>query len=55
VSRIIPALLLGVVALAALITAGPTIARLAQALVPLVLVVGIVAVVLRLVHYYTRR
>jgi hypothetical protein len=46
--------LLGIVGLAALITAGPTITRLVQALVPLVLVVGVVVAILQLVRYFTR-
>jgi hypothetical protein len=41
VSRIIDGLVLGTVGLAALIAAGPTIVRLIQVLVPLVLVVGV--------------
>lgn len=45
-------LILGLVTLAA---AGSTIVRLVQALVPLVLVLGIVATELYLVRYYTRR
>lgn len=43
-----------VVGLVALIAAGPTLACLADALVPLVLVVGIVVAVLRVVWFYTR-
>ncbi len=46
--------LLGIVGLAALIAAGPTITRLVQALVPLVLVVGVVVAILQLVRYFTR-
>jgi hypothetical protein len=38
-----------------LTAAGPTITRLAQALVPLVLVSGIVAALLLCVRYFTRR
>jgi hypothetical protein len=44
-----------VIGLAALAVAGPALARLASALVPLVLVGGVVAAVLRLVWTYTRR
>ena len=44
-------LILGLVALAAV---GPRIAQIINALVPLVLVVGIVAAVLRAVWFYTR-
>jgi hypothetical protein len=43
-----------VVGLGALLAAGPALARLAGALVPLVLVVGVVTAVLRLVWFYTR-
>ena len=53
-SKLVHVLTLGIVALVVLTAAAPTIARLITALVPLVLVVGIVAAVLRLVHYYTR-
>jgi hypothetical protein len=45
-------LAMGIVALA---VAGPALARVGHALVPLVLVVGIVVAVLRLVFAYTRR
>jgi hypothetical protein len=48
-------LLLGIVMLAALISAGAVLIRLAAALVPLVLVVGVVVAVLRLVWCYSRR
>ncbi len=44
-----------VIALAALVSAGPVLVELARALVPLVIVGGIVAVVLRLVFHHTRR
>lgn len=53
-NKLIQLTLLGIVGLAALITAGPTITRLVQALVPLVLVVGIVVAILQLVRYFTR-
>jgi hypothetical protein len=43
------------IALALLVSAGPTLIALAQALVPLVIVGGIVAAVLRIVFFYTRR
>jgi hypothetical protein len=46
--------LLVVVGLVALSAAGPTLARLIAALVPLVLAVGIVVAVLRVVWFYTR-
>jgi hypothetical protein len=45
-------IVLGLVVLSA---AGPTIAHLIHALVPLVLVVGVVGAVLRLVWFYTGR
>jgi hypothetical protein len=54
-SKLAQTMLLGVVMLAALITAGPTIVRLTQALVPLVLVVGVVVGALRLAWCYSRR
>jgi hypothetical protein len=47
--------LVTVVGLAALIAAGPTIVALTHALVPLVLVVGLLALVWQLVRYFTRR
>jgi hypothetical protein len=47
--------LLGVVVLVALCSAGPTLVALLHAAVPLVIVGGIVAVVLRLVFFHTRR
>jgi hypothetical protein len=53
-SNVIQTLLLGILALAAAIAAGPTITRLVQALVPLVLVVGVVVAILQLVRYFTR-
>ncbi len=43
-----------VVALVMLAAAAPILLRLASALMPLVLVVGIVVAVLRLVWFYTR-
>jgi hypothetical protein len=45
----------GVVGLAVLAAAGTTLIRLAHALVPVVLVGGIVAGVLRVLWFYTRR
>ena len=54
-NNLISALVVLVAGLAALAVAGPALARLAGALVPLVLVVGIVAAVLRLVWAHTRR
>jgi hypothetical protein len=43
------------VALVLLAAAAPLLIRLSQALLPLVLVVGVVAVVLRLVFFHTHR
>jgi predicted exporter len=54
-SKLIQALLLGVVGLVILTAAGPTLERLVRALVPVVLVIGIVVAVLKLVGYLTRR
>jgi hypothetical protein len=53
-TKLTPALLLGILGLAALIAAGPTLTQLAGALIPLVLVIGVVVAVLRLVWFYTR-
>jgi hypothetical protein len=52
---LIQAGLVALVGLVAVAAAGPTLTKLAGALVPLVLVVGVVVVVLRLVWCYTRR
>jgi len=54
-NKLIQALLLGIAGLAALIAAGPTITKLVGALIPLVLVVGVVVAVLRVVWAATRR
>lgn len=54
-SKLVGALVLGIVGLATLAAAGPTLTRLTSALVPLVLVFGIVAAVLRLTWSYTRK
>jgi hypothetical protein len=54
-SKLLHPLLLAIVGLVILAAAGPTITRLVRALVPLVLVVGIVAMAVHLVRYYTRR
>ncbi len=43
-----------ILGLAVLIAAGPALTRLVQAIVPLVLVVGIVVAVLQVVRYLTR-
>lgn len=53
-NKFVETVLIVIVGLAALIAAGPTITRLVQALVPLVLVVGVVVAVLQLVRYFTR-
>jgi hypothetical protein len=52
VTKALAILMLGLIALGAV---GPSIAAILNALVPLVLVVGIVAAVLRAVWFYTRR
>jgi hypothetical protein len=54
-TKLIQALLLGIVALAALIAAGPTIATTIHAVVPLVAVLGVLWICLELVRYYGRR
>jgi hypothetical protein len=54
-SNPVSAIVLGILGLAALVVASPTLTRLTSALVPLVLVVGIVAAVLRLAWSYTRK
>jgi hypothetical protein len=54
-NKIASACLLVIVGLVALAAAGPTLAHLTSALVPLVLVAGIVAAVLRLVWSYTSK
>lgn len=53
-NKLLPTLLFVIVGLVALVDAGPTLAHLIGALVPLVLVVGVVVAVLRLVWFYTR-
>jgi hypothetical protein len=55
VNKLIGSLVVLVVGLAALAVAGPTLTRLASALVPLILVIGIVVIVLRLTWSYTRK
>lgn len=47
-------LIMAIVALAVLVSAGPTLIALAHAAVPLVVALGVVAVVLRLVFFHTR-
>jgi hypothetical protein len=53
-TRLVQAILLMVVGLMAVGAVAPALARLAGALTPLVLVIGIVAAVLQLVRYFTR-
>lgn len=53
-TRLVSTLLVVVVGLAALSAVGPTLIQIIGALVPLVLVVGIVIAILRLVFFYTR-
>lgn len=48
-------LIIAIVALSMLVSTGPTLVALAHAAVPLVVAVGVVAVVLRLVFFHTRR
>jgi hypothetical protein len=48
-------LIAAIVALSVLVSAGPTLVALANAAVPLVIAVGVVAVALRLVFFHTRR
>jgi hypothetical protein len=47
-------LIIAIVALSMLVSAGPTLIELAHAAVPLVVAVGVVAVALRLVFFHTR-
>ncbi len=53
-NKLVSTLIIMVVGLATLAAAGPALARVVAALVPLVLVVGVVVAVLRLVWFYTR-
>lgn len=53
--RLASVLTLGAVGLVALVAAGPTLALVADHLVPLVVTVGVVTVVIRLVWFYTGR
>jgi hypothetical protein len=55
VTKVVQSLALAVVGLVAIAAVGPALARLISAMVPLVLVVGGVAAVLRTVWFYTRR
>ena len=54
-TKALSSLALVVAGLVALAAVGPALARLISALVPLVLVVGVVAAVLRVVWFHTRR
>jgi hypothetical protein len=54
-TKLLQSLLVGVAGLVAVAVAGPALTKITDALVPLVLVVGIVVAVLRLVWCYTRR
>lgn len=53
-NKLIQALLLVIVGLVVLAAAGPTLAKLAGALIPLVLVVGVVGALLKWVWFYIR-
>jgi hypothetical protein len=48
-------LVIGIVTLSILVSAGPTLVALANALVPLVIVLGVLAIALRLVFFHTRK
>jgi hypothetical protein len=48
-------LIVGLVVLSILVSAGPTLVGLLHAALPLVIAGGVVAVVLRLVFFHTRR
>jgi len=52
-NKAISFLITAIVALAVLVSAGPTLVGLAHSLAPLVLAVGLVVAVLRLVWYWT--
>ena len=53
-SKLIQALLLGLVIVGLVVSAGPTITQIIKAIVPLVVALGIVTAVLRIVWWYTR-
>jgi len=55
VSNPVTFLIVAIVFLSVLVSAGPALVALVNAAVPLVLVVGVVAVGLRLVFFHTRR
>ncbi len=48
-------LVVAIVALSVLVSAGPTLVALVNAAVPLVVAVGLVAAILRVVFFHTRR
>ena len=52
-NKAISLLIIAIVALAVLVSAGPTLVALVHSLAPLVLAVGLVVGVLRLVWYWT--
>ena len=52
--KLVACLVIGIIALSVLVSAGPTLVALAEAAVPLVIAVGIVAVIVRLVFFHTR-
>lgn len=54
-NRLVVGLVCGVVALWAMASIGPALAVLADALVPLVIALGLVLAGLRIVWHYTRR
>ena len=54
-SQPVTLLLVAIVVLCLLVSAGPTLVALAHAAIPLVLVVGVVVVVVRLVFFHTRK
>lgn len=47
-------LIVAIVALSVLVSAGPTLVALVHAAVPLTIAVGIVAIIVRLVFFHTR-
>jgi hypothetical protein len=53
-NKLTSTVLLAIVGLVALADAGPTLTRLIGALVPFVLVIGVIVAVLRWVWWYTR-
>lgn len=54
-NRLVICLIVAIVVLCLLVSAGPTLVALAHAAIPLVSVVGIVVVVVRLVFFHTRK